>query len=685
MKRNLYAAAFVALMVILPVRYALRADAVLYTVEDLGQFDGLAPTVTGMNASGHLAGYVTGEWGLPRAVRYIPGTGWQYLPGVSSLYSQATGINDQGDIVGTHFDGEAFRAFRYAEGPGASFIDPLPGGQMSYGLAIDAAGNVYGQSDTPEGPRGFRAAQGLPALPLPGLGGWAAVCGVNASGQLAGYGVSGPGQHGFRIETDGTTVTPIVPFSGPDGTAFACAIDAAGRVGGQATHAGAFRAFVFDAGAPVNVDTFATSQQSKVESIAAGVAVGWFVSLADGAPHAFVNTADGSADLNTLIAPGSGWQLDQAFVVDTKGTVVGVGRLNGQPRAFRLTRLETRDTTAPVISSVSASPSSIALPNNAMVTVTVSVSVTDDRDPAPVCSVTGIDGHGAPVTDFLVTGPLTGWVRARGGATYSFAVSCVDAAGNPATGSVDVVVPPDTAAPVITAVSASPSTIWPPNGSGVPVTVSVTATDNVDASPSCSLTDISVVPAGTGEYGITGPLTAKVRAVGGRTYTLVVTCRDTAGNHSSAAVAVVVPPDTTAPVIDSVVASPGSIWPPNGKMVDVNVAISATDDVDALPQCSVKAVVVSGGPASDGVVTGTFTASVRADKDRSYTLNVVCRDVAGNTSYGSTSVAVTNKDGSTARQILRAKTLVALLKKAAAGKSSGHANAQRYFSRGSSR
>ena len=73
MKRHVFAAAFGALLIVLPVRHALRADAALYTVEDLGQIDGLAPTVTGMNASGQVTGYVPNEFGLPRAVIFTNG------------------------------------------------------------------------------------------------------------------------------------------------------------------------------------------------------------------------------------------------------------------------------------------------------------------------------------------------------------------------------------------------------------------------------------------------------------------------------------------------------------------------------------------------------------------------------------------------------------------------------------
>src|SRR5688572_1099579 len=99
MKRHIFAAAFGALLVLLPVRDALRADATLYTVQDLGATpDGLVPTVTGLNASGQVSGYVTPDTGMPLAVRYTPGDGWEYLPGVSTIFSLATGINDSGDV-----------------------------------------------------------------------------------------------------------------------------------------------------------------------------------------------------------------------------------------------------------------------------------------------------------------------------------------------------------------------------------------------------------------------------------------------------------------------------------------------------------------------------------------------------------------------------------------------------------
>ena len=244
-----------------------------------------------------------------------------------------------------------------------------------------------------------------------------------------------------------------------------------------------------------------------------------------------------------------------------------------------------------MISSFTASPNSVGPPNNATVPVQFFFSATDDTDPSPACSVNStVNTNGAPASYAAVTGPLTAAVRAAGGARYTFTLNCSDASGNASAATVDVVVPPDTTAPSILSLSASPSTIWPADGTLVPVTLSVSASDNVDAAPVCALNSISGTGATAYDYAITGPLSATVRATGGRTYTLNVRCSDAAGNSSQAATAVVVPSDTTAPTITSISATPSVIWPPNGKWVDVRVSVSATDDVDASPACALQAI-----------------------------------------------------------------------------------------------
>jgi hypothetical protein len=660
MKRHIFAVVVGVLFVILPGRdLVILASGPAYTVEDLGTIDGLVPTVTGINASGQVTGF-TRSGSIRRAVRFTDGPGWEYIPGVNATHSLATAINASGDVAGYHLVGLNLRAFRYTNAGVLTTLSVLPGGNFTVGLSINAAGVMTGHGDSSLGTRGWRSVPGsmsevYPEM-LPTLGGGLGMsCGINDAGQIAGLATNAAGhQHAYRIDpkADGTgfDVTDVVPFGGDEGMGRACAINASGRVGGNSIDGNASRAFVSAGGPSVNVDAFG-SDQSTVESMSGDVSVGWFV--AAGALRAFVHTdADGSADLNTLIGPDTGWHLQQAFAVNTAGKIAGNGMLAmpgplGTPinvrRAFRLK--PTADTRAPVISAVSATPSTVWPPNGQLVDVAVSVTATDNLDPAPVCAVSSISAAGGTADDFSFTG-LAARVRAVGGSTYTLDVTCADETGNVSPAfSTTVVVPRDTTAPVISAVSATPSTVWPPKGQVVDVTVAVTATDDVDAAPVCAVSSISATGGTAEDFSFTG-LAARVRALGGTTYTLNVTCTDAAGNVSPvSSTAVFITPDTTAPVISIVHATPGALWPPNGKMVSVTVTVRASDDVDSAPQCSLTSVTSNGGAAADAVVTGQFTADLRAEKNgdgtvRVYNLNVTCADRAKNASADAVTVFV---------------------------------------------
>lgn len=637
-----------AVLFVLPSMNRVGAQAPLYTVQDLGTIDGAVPNVTGINASGEVSGYAIVA-GRQRAVRFRD-EAWSYVPGLpSDVSSLAFGINDHSDIVGYQLTSTGPRAYRYTDATGViEFIAPLPGGTFTTGMAISNTGEVVGQANVPGGTRAWRAAPGLPAVPLPTLGGtFGTACGLNDNGQVVGQAsFADATRHAYRVDADGT-ITDLGTFDGASGSSSACGIDAKGRVSGKAQARGANRAFLF-AGGLTNLDAFGGSQ-SSAEATVNGTTVGWY-NLTDGTQHAFAYTdREGSFDLNTRIPADSGWVLKKAISVNAAGVIIGTGTLGNAPRAFML-RPPAADTTAPTINSVSITPSSIVPPNKAMVAVNVAVNAVDDRDVAPTCSVSGIDGHGAPAENYSVSGALSGYVRAVGGSTYTFFVTCVDAAGNAAQASGDVVVPPDTTAPVFTNLSATPATIWPPLNQMVTVTISAAATDDSGDVPVCLLGGItSSNSAPNGDFAVTGVNTGSVRAVGGRTYTFNAVCTDSSGNSSWAATAVYVPPDTTAPVINSLSASPYAIWPPNGKMIPVTVTVSATDDADPMPACSISSIGSSEVASGDAVITGNLTAQVRATKDanntaRIYTLHVTCVDSAGNHTEKTVDVRVA-KDG----------------------------------------
>jgi hypothetical protein len=300
------------------------------------------------------------------------------------------------------------------------------------------------------------------------------------------------------------------------------------------------------------------------------------------------------------------------------------------------------DTTPPVITSVTATPSVLSPTKGQMASVKLSFDASDDSGAAPVCKLASVFGPGTPGVDYLVTDAVTGSVRAIAGRTYTFVGFCVDGSNNVATKNVSVTVLPDRTAPVISSVTANPSSIAPADGRLVPVWVTIVATDDLDDAPVCSLTGISSsTPPATDDFSITGKTSALLRAVAGRTYTLTATCSDNAGNSSHASTAVVVQGDTSAPVISTFYATPDSIWPPNNKMVPVSFVLAASDNVDAAPSCR---VTVPPGMGADAVMTGPLAANVRTTNGVVYVFTVTCADRAGNVSTASAAVSIT-KDG----------------------------------------
>jgi hypothetical protein len=107
---------------------------------------------------------------------------------------------------------------------------------------------------------------------------------------------------------------------------------------------------------------------------------------------------------------------------------------------------------------------------------------------------------------------------------------------------------PDTTPPMIATVAANPATLAPPNHQMIPVSVSVSATDDTSL-PACAIAGVTSNEAsspGESDWMITGPLTMRLRSERdahgtGRIYSIRVRCVDAAGNAASALTTVSVP------------------------------------------------------------------------------------------------------------------------------------------------
>lgn len=150
---------------------------------------------------------------------------------------------------------------------------------------------------------------------------------------------------------------------------------------------------------------------------------------------------------------------------------------------------------------------------------------------------------------------------------------------------------------------------------------------------------------GDGIADAAGPVAHVAYPLGTHVAALAVT--DTHGALSTDSVTIRVV-DTTAPEIRSVTVDPAFLWPPNGQMVDVTLAVDAADRVDASPTARITGVTCSEPSAREGVdwqITGDLALELRARRGgsgegRTYTIHVECRDASGNRSTATVGVTV---------------------------------------------
>ncbi|HXG55319.1 MAG TPA: hypothetical protein VNJ03_08045 [Vicinamibacterales bacterium] len=111
-------------------------------------------------------------------------------------------------------------------------------------------------------------------------------------------------------------------------------------------------------------------------------------------------------------------------------------------------------------------------------------------------------------------------------------------------------------------------------------------------------------------------------------------------------------PDTTAPVIQSVSASPNALWPPNHRMAPVAISANVTDNCTAatwaVTSISSDEPVNGTGDGDtepDWSIVSAHAVSLRSERagsgdGRVYTVTITAKDAANNTSTATTTVTV---------------------------------------------
>src|SRR5205809_356806 len=330
---------------------------------------------------------------------------------------------------------------------------------------------------------------------------------------------------------------------------------------------------------------------------------------------------------NTVVATVSVGAVPEGVVVTTVPVEVGAG-----PRGIAIANLDT----TPPETSIESGPAEGSLTNSPQAAFTF--SGTDDRTPATAlgfnCSLDGA-AFVACVNPQTYTGLADG--------QHAFMVRAVDAAGNvdptPATRTWTVDrTPPDTSllsGPAEGSVTAS-----------VQATFTFAGTD--DQTVSSSLTFICILDE------VTSAVCASPQSYVGLTegrHAFTVAAIDAAGNTDSTPATRTWTVDTTPPAL-SVAATPSALWPPNHQLIEVTVAVSATDNVGVASvvlskvECSELGQAACPADVIQGADIGTLDTQIflRSERtggsERTYTLTYLATDLAGNTVTATATVVV---------------------------------------------
>ncbi|MEX2306134.1 MAG: PEP-CTERM sorting domain-containing protein [Pirellulales bacterium] len=332
-----------------------------YTVTDLGTLGGSLSQGFGINASGQVAGW---SYTIEDAAIHpflwtptTPGGAAGTMIDLGTLGGDTSGfgvggwdVNDSGQVSGwSYIAGNAeIHAFLY---DGTMHDLGTLGGRDSFGHGINASGQVTGASFTMAGTRAFLWTPTTPnsstgtmidlgSLGGSGSSGWA----INASGQVAGDSRTiSDANHAFLY--DGT-MHDLGTLGGRH--SYALGINEGGQVTGLSYVTGdaTQHAFLWTpttpngvSGTMIDLGTLGGTYSSYAYGVnASGQVVGGSFTTGNAARHAFIySSGSGMVDLNSLIDPLSGWELELGTAINDAGQITGLGFNGSEGHAFLLT------------------------------------------------------------------------------------------------------------------------------------------------------------------------------------------------------------------------------------------------------------------------------------------------------------------------------------------------------------
>jgi probable HAF family extracellular repeat protein len=235
-------------------------------------------------------------------------------------------------------------AFVWSSAGGMQDLGTLAGDNGSTAVAVNACGQVVGNSSLSAGGR-LHAFIWSKAAGMAGLGVLPSFTDsgahdINNLGQVVGYcALSGVANRGF-VWSSAAGMQPVGTLPGGLGSD-AVGINDLGDIVGNSDSGDISKSHAVlwnRAGVAQDLGILAGGSWSGAFAVNVLRTVVGNGNCASSGSHAFVRSArKGMQDLNALIPANSGWELQSAVAINVAGQIVGVGTMNGQQHAFLLT------------------------------------------------------------------------------------------------------------------------------------------------------------------------------------------------------------------------------------------------------------------------------------------------------------------------------------------------------------
>ena len=671
------------------------------TLTDLGTLGGTTSEGHWINSSGQ----VVGKSALPgdsQSHAFLQSNGSMIdLGTLGGPSSTAAAINDSGTVIGSSDLSGGTAGFIYANGT-LTGLGNL-GSNYSSALALNNNGMVVGESGVPSGAvHGFTYANG--ALTDVGtLGGtYSSSFAVNDAGEVVGEAkVLSADIHGFVYLAG--SMTDVGTLGGTYSSAYL--INSNGQASGLAnttddleTHG-----FLYSNGTLTDLGTLGGSYSFPNGLNDKGQVVGESA-IGAGAPHAFLWDKGTMTDLNTLLPANSGWELSTALYINEVGRVVGVGSYAGLSQWFIF------DLASGNLSPMAVAGSDQIVDCQVQVALDGSHSTDPDNGSLAFEWSSGDNTLGTnPIMSVslpLGTNVVTLKVTDPCGASAQTNVTIIVADTTPPAGSCPAAVTvsadlnclatvPNLTSQVVASDNCTPAQSIVISQSPAPGTflglgshvISLTVTDSSGNSSSCAVAFSVVDTTPPAIVSAPAPFTLSAGSCGraqlpnllpnflvadsctpanslGKSQnppagTLVgvghhfvtLTATDAAGNSSSVSIPLAII-DQAAPVIQSIVANPSVLSPPNHQLVPVTISTVVTDNCDPAPLTKIISITANEPISRDDIrITGNLSARLAASKcssgsARIYTVTVQSTDASGNSSTAQVTVTVAKTGGS---------------------------------------